>query len=165
MSYKSSTISAAVAGNWLQANSPFISNNIGVNLQTALTLSAGSGAAQANSIYASPSTLTVSTGTPTVVDLASVTDPDGTSITWSDILAIAIVNLSTTAGQDITVGGGTNPVVSLFTGNLIIKSGGFAIIACAQATGYAFNSSTAHTLEFQVSAGTSVPFGIIVIGH
>lgn len=50
----------------------------------------------------------VATGTPLTFDLTSLVDPAGSAINFGHVTHLHIENLSAVAGEDLTVGGGTN---------------------------------------------------------
>ena len=65
----------------------------------------GTAAGQVNKEYAAQVTLTA--GGSTAIDLTALLDQNGQSLAFGVIEALKVTNQSTTAGQDVTVGGGT----------------------------------------------------------
>ena len=59
-------------------------------------------------------TLTLTVGTPTLVDLSALTDESGAAYGLASIEVLKVSNKSTTAGQDVTAGGGTNGVFAAY---------------------------------------------------
>lgn len=131
------------------------------NQNVSQALAVGNAAGQANKAY--QAALTVTSGTPLVVDLASLTDANGATITFAHVTTVIITNGSTTTGQDLTIGAGTNPLSVNITG-VASANGGF-MISHNPAVGYVYNSSTAHTIQIVVAAGTSVPLTITILGR
>jgi hypothetical protein len=102
-------VSAAITGNLAGGTAPARTSS-NVNDATASTPTVGTSAGNANALYSGA--ITVASGTPQTIDLTSVTDPLGASVVFTSIRAIKITNTSTTAGQNVTFGGGTNEVFS-----------------------------------------------------
>jgi len=113
-------------------------------------------------------TLTLST-TPTVLNLAnaSLKNPDQTTITMADIVLIAFRN-NGTAGQNVTIGGGTNAVSTIWgaTGTEIILPGTncFSFKSAPLATGFVVTVTTACNLSIVAAAGTPT-LDLIIFGH
>jgi hypothetical protein len=87
----------------------------------AVPLSVGNGAGQANKCYSAA--FSVTSGSPLLLDLTTLTDPLGGALNFGTVVDILITNDSVTAGQDFTIGGGTN---GLFTAapNTVQANGG-----------------------------------------
>jgi hypothetical protein len=87
----------------------------------AVPLAVGSGAGQANKCYSAA--FSVTSGAPLLLDLTALTDPLGGALNFTNVSEILITNDSTTAGQDFTIGAGTN---GLFTAapNVVRANGG-----------------------------------------
>jgi|ERR1700722_1560607 len=168
MPFQSSIVNLAAIANWLDnfgnLGSPAVQLAFGgaINFNNG----AGSGDGQINNV--SGNTVSVTSGTPVVLDLNTLTNPDGSACTFADLLIIAFYNNSTT-GQNLIIGGGSNPVTSIWgSGNLTIlgNADGTAgvLIASTAATGYAINSSTAHTFRLESSSGT-IQCDFLLAGH
>lgn len=120
----------------------------------------GNAVGQADGAFAG--NVSVTNGTPLVIDL---TNPAGTSglavvgvaavASSSHLMSLNIQNNSTTIIQIFTVGGGSNPIIAAMTWT--IGPGG--IIALGDKTGLAIASGTKN-LELQVASGTGVSIGI-----
>lgn len=111
---------------------------------------------------------TVATGTPKTYDLSGgVTDVFGTAITMAKVTCIAVKNRSVTAGQIISVGGGSNPLI-----NWVMASGdgvkigpdGFFMIYDPSLAAYAVTAATGDVLTLASAAG-SPEFDLVVIGR
>lgn len=126
--------------------------------------SSGSGALEANTVAGG--TVQVSSGTPTVIDLNTVTQPDGSTATFADLLIVGFYNHGDpTSGETLTIGGGTNPVVSIWSANLVLLGGTPILVGCPDATGYAVNASTAHKFTLNIASGTNVDVDYLLVGH
>lgn len=133
-----------------------------LNFAAPASLASGSGAAQFAHCYITSASIV--SGSPLVIDVTgSLVEPDGTTFVVTDIVAILVKNNGTT-GQIITMGGGSNPVVSFVSANAIIPPGATMIFFNPAASGYAVNASTAHTLQFANASGTAV-VDIAILGH
>ena len=132
-----------------------------VNFQPAFNVSFGTGAGQANLAYTAA--FTVTNGTPLVLDINALVDAVfQTSQSFFRMLGYGVENDSLTAGQDFTVGGGSNPISP--TDVNLCKANGGAILVWNPNPGYVMNSSTAHLLQITVAAGTTVPGKITIFG-
>lgn len=149
-------ISASLTGGAAPATA---SSAVAHTIANALT--SGSGAGQVNKTYSSA--FTVTSGSPLVLDLTTgLVDPLGNALVFSEVSAILISNDSTTAGQDFTIGGGTNPLFASAP-NIVAANGGAWMIL--NPTAQITVDSTHKTVQISVAAGTSVPGKITVIGH
>jgi hypothetical protein len=148
-------IQAGLAGG--AAPAPSTSN---VNHSAALTPAVGGSAGQVNKIYSAA--FTVTTGTPLSIDLTALTDPLGAALNFTNVAAILISNDSVVAGQDFSVGGGTN---GLFTAapNIIAANGGMYLLANPN-PGITVDG-THKIITITVAAGTGVGGKITVLGH
>ena len=135
--------------------------NLTFNQNVSQALTVGNTAGQANKAY--QAALTVSTGTPLSIDLASLTDVTGAAITLTHVTTIVITNNSTTTGQDLTIGGGSNPLSASVAG-VASANGGF-MVNHNPAVGYVYNASTAHLIQITAAAGTNVPLTITILGR
>ena len=93
----------------------------------------------------------------------------GQSITMTEIVAIAISNNATSAGVDIQVGAGSNPLSTLF-GNTadfsLLKPGGFHIYASYyDGGGYAVTGGSADTLTLTNASGSTAALTIWIVGR
>ncbi len=69
----------------------------------------GSIAGQVSKVYSSQ--LTINTASATTLDLTSLTDALGASVSFGKLRGVKITNTSAVAGEDITVGGGSNAII------------------------------------------------------
>lgn len=111
----------------------------------------------------------ITTGTPLALDLAgTLVDLMGNTITMARVNAIIVVSGSTTAGEIMTVGAGSNPllnwIIATGDGN---KAGPDGAVVCVDpsATGYAVTAGTGDVLQISLAAGTNVPVDVIIIGR
>lgn len=131
----------------------------------ALTLTDGVGDAQANQQWHARRTLAA--GANESLDLAGpLRDSFGDAVAFTRLKAILLRNGSQ-AGT-LTLGGGSNAFVGWFGGagqSLTLRPGGFALIACADATGYAVVNGAADVLRL-VNNDTdhALPYEIVLVG-
>lgn len=129
----------------------------------------GAAAGNISSVYAIGPTTggLVTSGTPLVLDMTSLTDPDGNAINFARVQGIFLENLSTTTGQIITLTGGTmNP---LFADSYTAQPNLDGVSAGTVGTwqpypGFAV-SGGAKTIKITVAAGTAVPFALSIVGN
>jgi hypothetical protein len=133
-----------------------------------LSLAAGTAINQANRIFLRSDT--VDTGTPDDIDFSATTflDPSGDAATMAKVVAIIVVNKSTTAGQVLTVGGDAAPIAEFFGAGpdvLRVGPGGIEVLTNPSLAAYAVTATTADILQVGVEAGTAVAYDIIAIGR
>jgi hypothetical protein len=130
-------------------------------------LTEGTGANQANQIFADTRTLSASASED--LDLAgALTNALGASVVFTKIKAI-IISASAANTNNVVVG---NTSANGFTGpfggathTIQVRPGGFAAFACADATAWAVAAGTGDLLKIANSAGaTAVTYSIILIG-
>lgn len=119
----------------------------------------GSSAGQSNKVHSL--NYLVSNGTPLTIDLTSTVDPSGAAIAFSFVNAILVSNDSVAAGQDLTVGGGSNPIVPA---SPAVQPNGGAYYVSAPNPGITVDS-THKILQITVAAGTNVPIQVTVLGR
>jgi hypothetical protein len=136
----------------------------------ARTYTVGTGATQnVNRLYTAD--LTVDTGTANVLDVNALTDAAGAALNLAHVHTIKIQNLSGTAGQDLTIGGGTTPLSSniagvCYAGSVAGASGnGGVFLIDNPVGGFPVSNGTADKLTINVAAGTAVPFRISILGR
>jgi hypothetical protein len=127
----------------------------------------GTGVDTADRIYMKKDT--VATGTPKTYDIAGgLTDILGNTITMAKVNAIIVVNNSVTAGEILTVGAGSNPLLNwvIATGDGV-KAGPGGAVVCLDPSlaGYAVTGGTGDVLQISVAAGATVPIDVIIIGR
>lgn len=139
------------------------------SLNFAAELASGTGAGQADKIFADTRTLAASASED--LDLAGVlADPLGSLVTFVKIKALIIRAAAGNTNNVIVGGATTNGFVAWAGGathTVTVRPGGlFALVAGdADASGYAVTAGTADLLKIANSgAGTSVSYDILVIG-
>lgn len=125
------------------------------------TLTIGSGAGQIQKIVTVD--FTVSAGTPLDYDLTAIDDPGGSAISFSFLTHLMIENLSTTAGQDMSLGAGANPVYATADAGVIQANGGVSFKATPN-PGVTIDA-THKTIRITVAAGTNVQGRLTLIGR
>jgi len=130
-----------------------------------LPLADGTAANQANRIY--HKRLTLST-TPTDIDLAgSLVDALGNALVFVEVVAIAVKNNSTVAGQNVHVGGDAAALVGWVaspTDIVVIFPGGCQAIVNPNDPAYAVTGTTADILQLVAAAGTPTA-DVLVLGR
>lgn len=111
----------------------------------------------------------ISTGTPLALDLAgALTDILGNTITMSKVTGIIVVNNSSTVGEIMTVGAGSNPllnwIIATGDGNKA-GPGGAVVVIDESLAAYAVTGGTGDVLQISLAAGTNVSVDVIIIGR
>lgn len=141
-------------------------------VQAALALTDGTGANQANILFADQRT--VATAANDDIDLAgALTDAFGATITAAELVAILIINAPISGPANttsLTIGGGSNPVDGFLGGTTPtigpIGPGGVVLLACPTAAGLgAVDAGTGDILRIANSAGASATYQIVIIGR
>ena len=114
------------------------------------SITVGSAASQADGEYVADRSVT--SGTPDVINLTTLTFLDGTAITAARVVAIIIVSRSTTSGQTLTHGGGTNPLYA--TNTQPIGPSGISLWYSPIDGGTTIVSGTNSNLQVTASTGT-----------
>ena len=132
-----------------------------------VSFSNGTGANQANQMFADQRTLSASATED--LDLAGVlVNNIGTTVTFARVKAI-IVKASSSNTNNVLVGGASATQFINWVGDptdkISVRPGGAFILIAPDATGYAVTAATGDLLKIANSAGTtSVTYDIIIIG-
>jgi hypothetical protein len=123
----------------------------------------GTGANQVNRVY---SATTTATTTPTDLDLAGgLTAMDGSTITMAEVVAIAIVNKSTTTSENLQIGGDANSVpIFGAVGDYAIVGPGGVFLWSSPVDGVTVTASTGDILQIAASTGT-ITYDILIVGR
>lgn len=128
-------------------------------------LTEGTAIDQANKVWFDTRSLT--TTTPDPIDLSGgVTDAFGNVLSFTKIKLLMIHNKSTTEADIISVGAGSNPIVSLWgaTGDIAkVGPGGVLLMYNPSLAGYAVTDNIGEVLNV-VSASGSLTYDILVVG-
>lgn len=136
--------------------------------RASLNLTTGTGANQADLAFADTRTLA---GSATEnLDMAGVlTDAFGAALAFAEVVAILVVAAAGNTNNVVVGGAGAAGFFPMFgdaTDTLVIKPGGFALIAAPGAAAYAVTATTADILKVTNSAaGTAVTYDIVIIGR
>jgi hypothetical protein len=127
----------------------------------------GTGANQANEIWADTRTIAAS-GTEDIDLNGGVSDIFGTAIAFTKIKALIVVADPTNV-NDVVIGGAASNAVSTIFGATThtqkVKPGGMVAIVAPDANGYGLTAGTADLLKVANSgAGSGVNYTIIVVG-
>ncbi len=113
-------------------------------------------------------TLTLSTS-PTSLNLTSgaLTQPDGTAAVFADIVCMVMRN-NGTAGQTVTVGGGSNAMSTIWgatgTEKILPGANNYMLKLAPFVTGFVVTASTADILTVVAASGTPT-LDIVLLGH
>jgi hypothetical protein len=132
-----------------------------VNHAPNFSLGAGNTAGNIDRCYSA--SFAITTGTPLTINVASALDPLGNALGIVHVSSVLVENDSTTAGQDFTIGSGTNPVLGSRVG--IAQANGGVDFSCNPSPGFLVTSGSADTLTITVAAGTAVPGKITILGR
>ena len=124
------------------------------------TLTVGSTAGSVNACISEA--IAITSGTPWTYNVSTGLDPLGNAAGMVHVNAIIVYNLSATAGQILTVGAGTDPVLG--SDSYTVQPGGVAYVV-NPSPGYSVVGSSSDTLTITVAAGTSVPVQVTVLGR
>lgn len=91
---------------------------------------------------------------------------DGSVVSFPILMGIFLVNYSTTAGQTVLVGAGSNPLINwIGASGDIVKIGPSGFLALWNPIdGYAVTNATADVLNFNTAAG-SPELGVLLVGR
>lgn len=139
----------------------------GLNFSQITPLGNGTGANQADKMYAATRTLALSTGED--LDLAGVlTDSFGASITFARIKAMLFRASAANANNVIVGNAASNGFVSWCgsaTDKVTVRPGGTFALFAPDAVAYAVTASTADLLHvLNGGAGTAVTYDVVLIG-
>lgn len=157
-------ISASISGSATSSTS-FPKQTGGSQHSVAVNYNVAGGAGNVDTLY--QASFTVTSGTPLSINLATALDVLGVALGDVDIVGLLIENDSATAGQDFTVGSGTDPALGtqsyLVQANTTSGSPGFVCVNFP--LGLATTSGTSNLLQITVAAGTNVPGKISILGR
>ena len=129
--------------------------------ESTATLAVGASANQVSKPVAVE--LTIATGTPATIDLSSFITDDGSTASISSMVeAIKITLLSSTTGQDLTVGGGTNGLFAALPVSLKPTPRGEAVLFLATPITV---DATHKIITLAVAAGTTVKVRVTLFGR
>lgn len=138
-----------------------------LTMATSLALSTGTGAGQADKIFADTRTITASSNDD--LDLAGVlVDALGAIITFARVKALIVRAAASNVNTLVIGGGASNPVTTILGGTtptLTIRPGGVLALIATEATAYVVTAATADILRFtNGGAGSSVQYDVVIIG-
>lgn len=132
-----------------------------------LDLTDGSGAGQANKMFHDQRTLAAS-GTENLDLAGSLTDPLGTTLTFTKIRALLIYAASANTNL-VNVGGAASLGFTTWVGDVTdvvkVRPGGLFLLTAPDATAYAVTAGTGDLLTItNSSSGTGVTYDIVILG-
>lgn len=112
---------------------------------------------------------TIATGTPLALDLSgSLTDLIGNTITMAKVTGIVVSNNSVTAGEILTIGAGSTPLINWIAASgdaLKVGPGGMLCQLDPSLAAYAVTGGTADILTIAAAAGLTVSVDVIIVGR
>lgn len=141
-------------------------------MEAMLQTSFGTGANQADLLFIDERT--VASATNDDLDLAgALTSAFGATIAAVELVAVFVINRPRTAAANttnLTIGGGTNPVVGFLGGTTPtigpIRPGGFVMIGCGDAAGIgAVTAGTGDILRIANSSGAAATYQIAILAR
>lgn len=151
----------------LTASQNLGSASYNLNQTYAINLLQGSGANQADIIYANTYTIAAS-GTQNIDLYGVLQDAHGNTINMTTVKGLFVYAYPGNTNNVLIGGAGSNPWATWCnagTDQVTARPGGFILLGCQDVTGYTVNSSTGHVLQLaNSSSGTSVQCDIVVIG-
>lgn len=123
----------------------------------------GSGQNRVDAVYSVPPT--VISGAATHDLRGSLTSLDGSAVTFPIVMGVWIKNLSTTPGQTLTIGAGSNPWITWLgaTGDAVVLGPGGMFGLWSPIDGYATTAATGDILTVTPSA--SLSYSMLVVGR
>lgn len=128
---------------------------------TAINLNVGTASGNVNLAYSG--NVSVVSGTPLVIDLTALTNPDGGAVSFTNVLAVKLTNNGTAAGT-LTMGGGTNPVFGAFPVAAQGGTNGTGVTGFYSPNGITVAGGSSNNLQIVSSAGT-VPGSLTILGR
>ena len=125
----------------------------------------GTSALQQNRVYSTTSSVTA--GVPVAYDLRGIADPlTGGTVEFESLTLICVRHNGTTASQTLTIGGGSNPVDTVWAaaGDASVIGPGGVWLWTSPRDGAATTAGTADTLTLTASSG-SVSFDLLILGR
>ena len=165
-----------VAGSFTHTNTTTLGATINYSdsVSWSGTLTDGSGASQANKIYAE--LLTINAAASNNLDLAGgVTDPFGTTFSFALLKLIYVELTTTTAATSLQVGGHATLAVNTIFGSVTnhdtdqpcikVRNGGVFFLGCTDATGYVVTATTEDILLLKnLDGAAAATVKIVLVG-
>lgn len=124
----------------------------------------GTGASQSDVVFSGSASISTATALDVRGSLNSVLTGDAAN--FVELTALVLKNNSSTAGQYVTVGAGSNPVSSLWaaSGDAAIVGPGGLLVLTSPIDGYATSAGTADTITLTPATGT-ISVDYILVGR
>lgn len=126
----------------------------------------GTGSSQQDRVWSDAQT--VANGAPDTWDLAGTltSELSGATITFAEVTLIWIRNRSTTTGQNLEIGAGSNPFITWLkaTGDAIIVPPGGVFLLTSPIDGFATVAGTGDVLTITSTSGT-ITYDILIAGR
>lgn len=124
----------------------------------------GTGSSQQDIVYSDTLDLA---GSAQTIDLdTSLTDTFGATLDFVEVTGIFVYNKSTTTAETLTVGAGSNPLITWLnaTGDAVVVGPGGVFCITSPIDGYAVTSGTGDTLTFDPGANT-FSVDVLILGR
>lgn len=124
----------------------------------------GTGASQSDVVFSGSASISTATALDVRGALSSVLTGD--SVSFVELTALVLKNNSSTAGQYVTVGAGSNPVASLWaaSGDAAIVGPGGLLVLTSPIDGYATVAGTGDVITLTPATGT-ISVDYILVGR
>jgi hypothetical protein len=133
-----------------------------INLSPTEALGVGFSIGCVQKCYTLAGPISVTNGSAFTVNVYTGTDIIGNALNMATLTHIEIENLSTTAGQKLTVGAGTHAVLG--SDSYTVGANGGEILIQNPGDGFTVASGSTDTLQVAVSSGTTT-FNIVLLGR
>lgn len=151
----------------LTASQNLGSASYNLNQTYAINLLQGTGANQADIIFANTYTIAAS-GTQTLDLNGVLLDAHGNTINMTLVKGIFVYAYAANTNNVLVGGAGANAFFTWCDANtskVTVRPGGFMLLGCQDATGYAVTAGTGDLLQLaNSSSGTSVQCDVVIIG-
>lgn len=138
-----------------------------LSLAAVVDLATGTGAGQADRLFTDRRTIAAS-GTDDLDLAGSLVDAFGATLTFARVKAL-YVSAAAANVNNVLVGGAASAQFLTWLGSatdkVVVRPGGFLLLAATDATAYAVTATTADLLRIaNSSSGTSVTYDIAIVG-
>ena len=148
---------ASFTGQLAPSGNSNITGNVNIIHQVIKSIAVSSTSPGIDGVYSD--TRIVATGTPDAMDLTPLTGPVGAALTTAKWLGYLLENLSTTAGEILTVGGGTNGIIAAENTDQTIGPGAVKLWFDPKG-GKTVTGGSTDIFQVKAAAGTAVSYKV-----
>lgn len=127
----------------------------------------GTAASQADRVYSE--TASIDSGTPRQLDLRGTLTSvlTGDTINFAEVVLVCVHNKSTTSGETLTIGAGSNPWITWLgaSGDSVVIGPGGLLCVSSPVDGWATTASTGDILTITSSAAGGISTDILILGR